>query len=81
MNLAPGTLAKMFERPKGSLKILFGRPSRSFRLNCWEPKRLPVIFPRVQPCSPLVIGSNDTLHAIVECGSAFLRKLVKEMQI
>ena len=72
----PGTPAKMFGRPKGSLKILFGRPSRSFRLNCF-----PEIFLRVQPCSPLVIGSNDTLHAIVECGSAFLRKLVKGMQI
>ena len=72
----PGTPAKLFERPKGSLKILFGRPSRSFRLNCF-----PEIFLSVQPCSPLVIGSNNTLHAIVECGSAFLRKLVKRMQI
>ena len=46
------------------------KPKRSlgyFRLNYWEPKGLPIIFPRVQPCSPLVIGSNDTLHAIVEC--------------
>ena len=31
----------------------------------------------MQPCRPLVIGSNDKLHAIVECGSAFFEEISK----
>ena len=41
-----------------------------------EPEGPPEIFPKAQPCSPLVIGS-DTLHAIVECGSAFFEDISK----
>ena len=67
----------MFGRPKGSLKILFGRPSRSFRLNCLEVQWAPLNFPlsvALQPCS---YWKYDTLHAIVECGSAFFEEISK----
>ena len=67
----------MFGRPKGSLKILFGRPSRSFRLNCLEAQWTPLNFPMsavLQPCS---YWKYDTLHAIVECGSAFFKDVSK----
>ena len=46
-----------------------------------EPKGVSEIFPRAQPCSPVVIGSMIPLRAIVECGSAFFEDISKGMQI
>ena len=67
----------MFGRRRGSLKILFGRPSRS----AWETKGFPEIFPRAQPCSPLVIGSMIHYMLLLYVEVHFLRKLPKGMQI
>ena len=67
----------MFGRPKGSLKILFGRPSRSFRLNCLEVQTLPEIFSRAQPCSPLVIGSMIHYMLLLNVEVHFLDNISK----
>ena len=67
----------MFGRPKGSLKILFGRPSRSFRLNCLEAQWTPLNFPMSAALQPCSYWKYDTLHAIVECGSAFFEEISK----
>ena len=46
-----------------------------------EPEGLPEIFPRAQPCSPVVIGSMIHCMLLLNVEVHFLRKLVKGMQI
>ena len=65
---------------------MFGRPSSSFRpghpsKNALEPERPPEIFPRAQPCTPVVIGSMIHYMLLLDVEVHFLRTLVKGMQI
>ena len=46
-----------------------------------EPEGLPEIFPRAQPCSPVVIGSMIHYMLLLNVEVHFLRTLVKGMQI
>ena len=46
-----------------------------------EPEGLPEIFLRVQPCSPVVIGSMIHYMLLLNVEVHFLRTLVKGMQI
>ena len=71
----PGTPAKMFGRPMGCNGP--GSPSS----NVWEPEGLPEIFPRAQPCSPVIIGSMIHNMLLLNVEVHFLRTLVKGMQI
>ena len=43
-----------------------------------EPEGLPEIFPRVQPCSPVVIGSMIHYMLLLNVEVHFWRTLVKE---
>ena len=54
---------------KGNLGDQLGGPGTPAK-TLGEPEGPPEIFPRVQPCSP-----------IVECGSAFFEDISKGMQI
>ena len=49
--------------------------------NAWEPEGLAEIFPRAQPCSPVVIGSMIHYMLLLNVEVHFLRTLVKGMQI
>ena len=65
------------------LKCLGDQRAISFRpghsgLNAWG---LPEIFPRVQPCSPVVIGSIIHYMLLFNEEVHFLRTSVKGMQI
>ena len=77
-----GTSAKMFGRPKCSLKSLFGRPSRSLRPghpseNAFGARRAPSNFLQSTALLPCSYWKYDTLYAIVECGSAFFEDISK----
>ena len=67
----------MFGRPKCSLKILFGRPSRSLRLNCLGAQRASRNFSERATLQPFSYWKYGTSHAVVECGSAFFEEISK----
>ena len=46
-----------------------------------KPEGLPEIFPRAQPCSPVVVGSMIHYMLLLNVEVHFLRTLVKGMQI
>ena len=53
--------------------------ARAPQLKCLgSPKGLPEIFPRAQPCSPVVIGSMIHYMLLLNVEVHFLRTLVKE---
>ena len=68
------------------LKCLGDQRALSFRpghpsLNAWVPEGLPEIFPRAQPCSPVLIGSMIHYVLLLNVEALLWRTLVKRMQI
>ena len=62
---------------KGNLGDQLGGPGTPAKM-LGEPEGLPEIFPRVQPCSPVVIGSMIHYMLLLNVEAHFLRTLVKE---
>ena len=60
--------------------MLYHRPG-SPSSNVWEPEGLPEIFPRAQPCSPVIIESMIHNMLLLNVQVHFLRTLVKRIQI